>query len=132
MREARDRDRRRAKVDAEKSHSRIGTKHAAEREHVPRIREPNPECAICGRPIPLIAEAISEGDGRYSHFDCVLSRIKEEYNVQPNEKVSYIGRGSFAVVAKNPDGGFYFRERIEYEGAQAYSEMKKFVESTKE
>ncbi len=99
---------------------------------VPQIREPKPVCAICGQPIELIAEAISEPDGGYSHFDCVIEKLKVQEHVTDDEKLSYIGHGNFAVFAKDKDGQLVIRTRIPYESKESYDGMKKFVEGTKE
>lgn len=99
---------------------------------VPTVVEPHPECAICGQVIESISEAISEGGGKYSHFDCVLKKISEEEHIGENEKVSYVGHGSFAVVSKDEEGRFFIKKRIPYEEKETYEAMKKFVEGAKQ
>lgn len=103
----------------------------SKQEYVPRVHEPHPICSLCHEPISAIIEAIQEPDGSFSHFDCVIDKIKKQYNVKENEVVSYIGHGCFAVVAKDEEGKFVFRDRIQYESTQTFDEMKKFVEGTK-
>lgn len=98
---------------------------------VPRVEEPRPKCSICGQVIETIADAITEPDGRYSHFDCVIARIKEEEAVSDDEVVSYIGHGNFAVFKKSPEGQYTIKTRIPYESKEAYESMKKFVERSK-
>lgn len=98
---------------------------------VPQIVEPNPVCSICGESISAIIEAIKEEDGSYSHFDCVIEKLKKQYNVQEPDKISYVGHGCFAVVSKNEDGTFFFKERIQYENNETYAAMKQFVEDSK-
>ena len=99
---------------------------------VPQIKEPMPVCSICGEPINAIVEAIREADGSYSHFDCVINKIKEQYKVTEPDTVSYVGHGCFAVVGKNEEGSMVFKERIQYESSETFSEMKKFVEASKQ
>lgn len=98
---------------------------------VPQVVEPRPECSICGQPIESIAEAISESNGRYSHFDCVLEKLRERENVQEPDCVSYIGHGCFAVVTKDQDGRFSIKERIQYESNDDFANAKRLVEESK-
>ena len=34
---------------------------------------------------------------KYSHFDCVLEKLREREHVQEPDSISYIGHGNFAV-----------------------------------
>ena len=98
---------------------------------VPQVNEPTPVCSICGKNIETIADAISEGNGSFSHFDCVISKIREQEKVSENETVSYIGHGNFAVLYKDEEGKYVIKTRIPYESKENYDSMKKYVESTK-
>ena len=98
---------------------------------VPQVNEPMPVCSICGKNIETIADAISEGNGSYSHFDCVIAKIREQERVTENETVSYIGHGNFAVLYKDEEGKYVIKTRIPYESKENYDSMKKYVESTK-
>ncbi len=100
--------------------------------YVPRLQEPLPVCAICGRPIENIASAVSGPQPEmYSHFDCILEKIAADEHVQPPCKVSYIGRGTFAVIEMQKDGTFIIQKRIAYETAETFTAMKRFVEENK-
>ena len=99
---------------------------------VPQVNEPRPICKICGQNIDFIAEAISEPDGGFSHFDCVLGKLKEEYQVKEGETLSYVGHGNFAVFAKDENGKLVITTRIPYESKDSYDSAKKFVEETKQ
>lgn len=99
---------------------------------VPQVMEPRPACAICGEPIESFAEAISEPNGGYSHFDCVIDKIKAQENVQAPDSVSYIGHGTFAVVSKDFEGKYTIKTKIQYESNEAFNEMKKQVEAAKQ
>lgn len=98
---------------------------------VPQVSEPRPVCRICGEPIEFIAESISEGDGGFSHFDCVVARIREQEDVKEDEYVSYIGHGNFAVFTKDEEGHFNIKTRVPYESKENYDSAKKYVEGTK-
>lgn len=99
---------------------------------VTRVQEPRPLCSICGEPIEAIIEAISEPDNKYSHFDCVIKTLTEKYNVKDPDKISYLGSGAFGIISPSEDGKFIIKEKINYESNEAFSSMKKFVESTKQ
>ena len=112
--------------------------HEEERQHVvlpdlyfAKINEPRPVCSICGEQIEAIAEAITEPDGSYSHFDCVLEKLKQEHNVHEPDKISYVGSGNFAVVSMDEEGKFTIKEKISYESIDAFNSIKKFVDGTR-
>ncbi len=97
-----------------------------------KIEEPTPVCALCSQPIKAIAQALSgPGEGEYSHFDCVIRKITEDERPTEKQKVSYIGKGTFAIVDTNDEGQMVFVKRIVWESAEKFEEMKKFVEGSK-
>lgn len=98
-----------------------------------KVHEPLPVCADCGQTIDSIASAIAGREpGTYRHFDCVLEAIKKEERVTENQSVSYIGRGTFAVIEKSAEKpGFTFVKRISVEEASMFTGMKKTVEENK-
>ena len=98
---------------------------------VPQVNEPRPECRICGKPIDFIAEAISEADGGFSHFDCVLEKLRKQEDVKEGEYISYSGHGNFAVFTKDEDGHYVVKTRIPYESKECFDSAKKYVEGTK-
>lgn len=95
------------------------------------LEEPKPVCSICGKPISAIIEAIREPEGTYTHFDCVLNKITNQYDVKSPDKVSYVGQGCFAIVSKGEDGHFFFKKKIQYESPDTFSSMKQYVENSK-
>lgn len=77
-----------------------------------------PDCPICGKPVRYLMTAIAQGEGGDpAHFDCVLRMIGEKEDLQPREKVCYLGNGSFGIVRFKPGGQsrFAIRKRIQYE-----------------
>lgn len=77
-----------------------------------------PDCPICGRPVRYLMTAIAQGEsGDPAHFDCVLKVITEHEEIQPREKVCYLGNGSFGIVRFKPGAQvrFTIRKRIQYE-----------------
>ena len=98
--------------------------------NVKKVKEPLLVCGYCEKVISNIANAI-KGEDTYFHFDCILNKIKEDYKVKDSQKVSYIGRGSFAIVEKDSEGKLKFVETIQIETPQQFDLMKKFVEEVK-
>ncbi|AEV28349.1 hypothetical protein SpiGrapes_0494 [Sphaerochaeta pleomorpha str. Grapes] len=98
---------------------------------VKKVQEPLEVCPICNKTIENIAEAFTSESGGHSHFDCVLKKIAESETLAENQKVSYIGRGTFAVVEPKEGGGFTFVKRIVWENQETFDAMKKYVEAAK-
>jgi hypothetical protein len=96
-----------------------------------RVNEPKVLCALCGQPIGAIAEAISEGDNGYSHFDCVIKKIAEDEQIKSDEKISYVGKGVFAVIRTTEENKFEIVKRIAYETNEQYASHKRYVEELK-
>ncbi len=96
------------------------------------IVEPRVNCHLCNKVIDSIAQAISESDGSFSHFDCVLNKIKEENPTTEKQKVTYIGRGIFAVVELDSENKYSIVKEIPYESPETFQNMKKFVEGQKD
>lgn len=80
-------------------------------------------CEICGEPIEDIASSISNREsGNPVHFDCVIAKLNETEKPGPNEKLTYIGQGKFAVLYfPNPHDQKHFtiRKTIEWEARDA-------------
>lgn len=99
---------------------------------VPKVQEPLVLCHLCGKPIDAIAQAIKGPEvDTFIHFDCVLRQISEEERILPHQKVSYIGRGVFAIVETNSEGQIEFVKRIPYETPERFQEMQRYVEERK-
>lgn len=80
-------------------------------------------CEICGQPIDDIASAISNrNSGKPVHFDCVIAKLSETEKTGPNERISYIGQGKFAVLYfANPHDQKHFtiKKTIEWEARES-------------
>jgi len=98
---------------------------------VRRVEEPMVECPLCGKVIENIASALIYPEGGFCHFDCVLEKIAKDERLTDKQKVSYIGRGTFAVVEENEENGFTFAKKIIWETPENLDTMKKYVEATK-
>jgi hypothetical protein len=88
-----------------------------------------PDCPWCGKQIKDITTAISDKDtGLPVHFDCVLSRIAEMENLDPNDNVCYIGGGRFGIIHYNnlPDTrDFFIKKILEWENKDIDNEWRR-------
>ena len=100
---------------------------------VPQVNEPLPNCVLCGEVINEIAQAISEGtEGQFSHFDCVIEKLKSQERLRENQKISYVGQGAFSLVKKDKYSHYSLVKRIPYESTTTFQAMQKFVEECKD
>ena len=95
------------------------------------LEEPLLDCPLCGKVIENIASALTHPEGGFCHFDCVLEKITKDERISEGQKVSYIGRGTFAVVEANTEDGLSFARKIIWETPEAFDTMKKYVEANK-
>lgn len=72
-------------------------------------------CPICNKPIANMMTALSNEDSEsYAHFDCVYDKLKSKVTMKSNERLSYIGNGTFAVIEDYKDG-LYSKFRIKHQ-----------------
>lgn len=74
-------------------------------------------CSICGKNITNVATALLDGsDGAIAHFDCIYDKLRDKYKLNDNERLSYVGNGTFAVIEDYREGQVYkfrIKERIQ-------------------
>lgn len=64
-----------------------------------RVNRPTPPCEVCSEPIKDISTAIAKPDSSLPiHFECALDIVSRELNHGDDEKIIYLGGGSFAAV----------------------------------
>jgi len=102
--------------------------------HRRRRPYPKPEteystCPVCGKAVRELASAITHRDtGQPAHFDCILKLLREEHALGENEKICYLGKGSFGIVQFRANSGpmrFFIRQRIQYEDLDSVPEWRK-------
>lgn len=96
------------------------------------VGEPHPVCPLCGKPVDLIAESITDPQGGHCHFDCVLEQIKQQEHPAENQKISYLGSGCFGVCEKDAEGKWTIVKRIPYESPETFNAAKKYVKGLKQ
>lgn len=85
-------------------------------------------CPLSGEPISNILTAIVHPEtGRPANFDSVLGMLQRQEDLGENERMIYIGRGEFAVLAEDPKAKprFSVRKRIQYEDETQRCEWRK-------
>ena len=65
--------------------------------------------------------------GGTAHFDCILRLLREEHNPGENEKICYLGNGSFGVVQFRPPLRFFVRKRVQYEKTEEVPEWRRGI-----
>ncbi|HOX92880.1 MAG TPA: hypothetical protein PLC54_08140 [Spirochaetales bacterium] len=88
-------------------------------EQKPKLPDlPALTCGICEKQIFDLSSALTDrGGGDPVHFDCALSKAATGESLGPDEKVAYIGHGSFAVIQfkDKTQTTFIIKRRIEWE-----------------
>jgi hypothetical protein len=73
-----------------------------------------------------LASAIAHREtGGPAHFDCILKVLREEHSPAENEKICYLGNGSFGVVQFRGPMRFFVRKRVQYEQTDPPPEWRK-------
>jgi len=108
--------------------------HRRRRPRGRRLQAPDPSippCPICDKPLRDISSAILHKDsGQPAHFDCVLKSLRESIELLPNEKLCYLGKGSFGVIQQrnaNSPMRFFIRKRIQYENLEAKPDWRRDI-----
>ena len=68
-----------------------------------------------------------------AHFDCVMRELRDSNEVAPQEKICYLGAGTFGILEFRPPGGptrFVIRKRIQYEEKETPQDWKKILAIT--
>ena len=88
-----------------------------------------PDCPVCGKQVRELASALTHRVSRKpAHFDCVVRELRESNEIAPQEKICYLGGGSFGILEFRAPGGptrFVIKKRIQYEEKEAPQEWKK-------
>jgi hypothetical protein len=89
-----------------------------------------PDCPVCGKQVRELASAVTHRASRLpAHFDCVMRELRDSNETAPQEKICYLGGGTFGILEFRPPGGgpgrFIIRKRIPYEEKETPQEWKK-------
>ncbi len=88
-----------------------------------------PDCPVCGKQVRELASALTHRVARQpAHFDCVMRELRDSNEIAPQERICYLGGGTFGILEFHPPGGparFVIRKRIQYEEKETPQEWKK-------
>ncbi len=87
-----------------------------------------PDCPVCGKPVRELSMALCHRVSKTPvHFDCVLKELRDANEVLPQEKICYLGGGTFGILQFRTLGTnkFTIRKKIPYEEKDAPQEWKK-------
>ena len=88
-----------------------------------------PMCPVCQKAVRDLCSAITHQEtGNPAHFDCILKTLREVHNVQQDEKICYLGKGSFGIVQFRQHSSplrFFIRKRIQYEENDLFPEWRR-------
>lgn len=92
------------------------------------------KCPLCDKPVRELHNAIHHKDsGQPSHFDCVLKQLAQTESLAANEKICYLGKGSFGIVRYQKMSSsfpFIIRKRIQYEMPDEVQPWRKSIKVT--
>lgn len=78
-----------------------------------------PLCPLCQKPVRDLYSAITDqSSNEPAHFDCILKMLREINELADNEKICYLGNGSFGIIQLRNAAGkvrFFIRKRFNYE-----------------
>ena len=86
---------------------------------------------FCHNPISDFSTAIARReDGDPSHFDCVIADLAAKEELGSDEKICYLGNGSFGIIKESLNSRtnrIFIRKRIQYEAADKKSEWRRDI-----
>jgi hypothetical protein len=116
-----------------KHHNRHSNKKQSQEKQEKEKENPLqlPICSVCGKAIRNLTTAIAaEKDNSPVHFECILKKLTEQETLGNNEKICYLGGGSFGIVRQKPGSGskhFFIRKRIQVEAQDSVLEWRKDI-----
>ena len=91
-----------------------------------------PDCPVCGKPMRDLASALTHRASRKpAHFECIVRELQESNEITQQERLCYLGGGSFGILEFRQAGGsskFIIRKRIQYEEKENPQEWKKLLQ----
>ena len=98
----------------------------------PQPALPAPDCPVCGKPVREMASALTHRISHQpAHFDCIVRELRDSTEIAPQEKLCYLGAGTFGILEFRPPGGpskFVIKKRIQYEEKEIPQEWKKLLQ----
>lgn len=109
-----------------------GERQRAENPRAPAAPVFAPDCPVCGKPVRELAAALTHRlTGAPAHFECIMKELRDANELAPQEKLCYLGGGTFGILLFKPSGGvnrFTIRKRIPYEEKDTPQDWKKSLQ----
>ena len=100
-----------------------------EPQYEPPVARIAPDCPVCGKPVRELPSALTHRvTGKPAHFECILKELRDANELAPQEKLCYLGGGTFGILQFRPAGSatrFTIRKRISYEEKDTPQDWKK-------
>jgi len=94
----------------------------------PYGNRPAPQCPLCHKPVRDVKTSVRHNvTNAPAHFDCIIAEIAKTEPLGPDEKLCYLGRGSFGILSFRDASRplrFLIRKRIQYESAETRLETR--------
>ncbi len=86
-----------------------------------------PDCPVCQQQVRELPSALTHrATGQPAHFDCIMRELRDSNELLPQERICYLGGGTFGIIELRPGPGrFVVKRRIPYEEKEAVQEWKK-------
>jgi hypothetical protein len=85
-------------------------------------------CPVCQRPVRDRHTAITYRETKIpAHFHCVIRELQQKEDLGTNEKICYLGQGSFGIVSFRSSASpvrFIIKKRIQYEDKNEASSLR--------
>ena len=117
--------------EGERTDDKVARPGEAPEDRVVANDQPAPVCALCGKLIFDLSSALAgREEGVPVHFDCALTQAGVGENLEPGERVAYIGRGAFAVIEYKDKSltSFVIKRRIQWEKEGAKFDWRKTIQ----
>ncbi len=104
--------------EGERTAEAAGSEESVDERKSVLADQPAVVCSICDKQIFDLSSALAGRDGKGPiHFDCALAQAAVGENLEPAERVAYVGRGAFAVVEYRDKSmtAFTIKRRIQWE-----------------
>lgn len=84
------------------------------------------KCPLCDQIVRDVLSAIDYQD-QPAHFDCIIKILQAEEELEANEKIIYLGGGSFGIVQYRSanNSKLFVRKRIQYEEKEKKIEWRR-------
>ena len=96
---------------------------------VNRGKDTGLNCIICSKPLRELHSAIAcKETNEPMHFDCAIKELQNAEELEPADKICYLGSGSFGIINFRNSSSpirFLIKKRIQFEEYEELPEWRK-------